>query len=90
MKRISDKTKKQLIHLYTQTNTSVVVISSVLDISIKTIYKILSKTMLKPISEIAPYVPFGKSKATQLLKDLGQKGVVKVEGKGRGTKYIIK
>ena len=37
----------------------------------KTIYKILSKTMLKPISEIAPYVPFGKSKATQLLKDLG-------------------
>ena len=26
----------------------------------KTIYKILSKTILKPISEIAPYVPFGK------------------------------
>lgn len=41
MKKISDKTKKQLIHLYTQTNTSVVIISSVLDISIKTIYKIL-------------------------------------------------
>lgn len=56
----------------------------------KTIYKILSKTMLKPISEIAPYVPFGKSKTTQLLKDMGQKGVITVEGKGRGTKYIIK
>ena len=54
------------------------------------VYKILSKTMLKPISEIAPYVPFGKSKTTQLLKDMGQKGVVVVEGKGRGTKYIIK
>ena len=54
------------------------------------IYKVLSKTMLKPISEIAPYVPFGKSKTTQLLKDMGQKGVVIVEGKGRGTKYIIK
>lgn len=54
------------------------------------IYKILSKTMLKPISEIAPYVPFGKTKTTQLLKDMGQKGVVIVEGKGRGTKYIIK
>ena len=54
------------------------------------IYKILSRTMLKPISEIAPYVPFGKSKTTQLLKDMGQKGVVTVEGKGRGTKYIIK
>ena len=56
----------------------------------KTIYKILSKTMLKPISEIAPYVPFGKSKTTQLLKDMGQKGVITVKGKGRGTKYIIK
>lgn len=56
----------------------------------RAIYKILSKTMLKPISEIAPYVPFGKSKTTQLLKDMGKKGVVMVEGKGRGTKYIIK
>ena len=45
--------------------------------------------MLKPISEIAPYVSFGKSKTTQLLKEMGQKGVVTVEGKGRGTKYII-
>ena len=56
----------------------------------KVIYKFLSKTMLKPISEIAPYVPFGKSKTTQLLKAMGEKGVVAVEGKGRGTKYIIK
>lgn len=56
----------------------------------KTVYKILSRTILKPISEIAPYVPFGKSKTTQLLKDMGHKGVVAVEGKGRGTKYIIK
>ena len=46
--------------------------------------------MLKPISEIAPYVPFGKSKTTQLLKAMGEKGVVAVEGKGRSTKYIIK
>ena len=56
----------------------------------RTIYKILSRTMLKPISEIAPYVPFGKSKTTQLLKAMGQKGILTVEGKGRGTKYIIK
>ena len=53
-------------------------------------YKSLSKTMLKPISEIAPYVPFGKSKTTQLLKSMEEKGVIAVEGKGRGTKYIIK
>lgn len=56
----------------------------------RTIYKVLSKTMLKPISEIAPYAAFGKSKTTQLLKDMVQKGIVAVEGKGRGTKYIIK
>lgn len=56
----------------------------------KVVYKFLSKVMMKSISEIAPYVPFGKSKTTQLLKDMGQKGVVKVEGKGRGTKYVIK
>mgnify|MGYP003294899454 CR=1 FL=1 len=54
------------------------------------VYRILSRTMLKPISEIAPYVSFGKSKTTQLLKDMVQKGVITVEGKGRGTKYIIK
>lgn len=56
----------------------------------KGIYILLSKTMLKPISEIAPYVPFGKSKTTKLLKDMGKKGVITIEGKGRGTKYIIK
>ena len=49
----------------------------------KTVYKILSKTMLKSISEIAPYVSFGKSKTTQLLKDMSEKGVIAVEGKGR-------
>ena len=56
----------------------------------KAIYKVLSKTMLKPISELAPYVPFGKSKTTLLLKSMEEKGVVTIEGKGRGTKYIIK
>ena len=53
------------------------------------VYKLLSKTMLKPISEVAPYVPFGKSKTTNLLKEMCQKGVITVEGKGKGTKYII-
>ena len=54
------------------------------------IYKLLSKTMLKPISEVAPYVPFGKSKTTKLLKGMCEKGVITVEGKGKGTKYIIR
>lgn len=56
----------------------------------KIIYQVLSKNMMKPMSEIAPYVPFGKSKITQLLKDMKQKGIVFIEGNGRGTKYIIK
>ena len=56
----------------------------------KVIYKLLSKTMLKPISEIAPYVSFGKSKTTQLLKAMVEKGIVTIVGKGKGTKYIIK
>ncbi len=56
----------------------------------KVVYKFLSKTMLKAMGEIAPNVPFGKSKTTQLLKAMEEKGVIAVEGKGRGTKYFIK
>ena len=56
----------------------------------KMIYRILSRTMLKPVSEIIPYVPFGKSKTTKLLKEMEQKGVIDIHGKGRGTKYIIR
>ena len=37
--------------------------------------------MLKSISEIAPYVPFGKSKTTQLLKEMRKKGVVVIAGR---------
>ena len=56
----------------------------------KVVYKLLSKNMLKSMSEIAPYISFGKSKATKLLKDMEQKGVITIEGKGKGTKYRIK
>ena len=56
----------------------------------KVIYKLLSKTILKPISEIVPYIPFKKSKTTKLLKNMNEKGVIAIEGKGKGTKYIIK
>ena len=54
------------------------------------IYKLLSKTMLKPISEIASYAPFGKSKTAKLLKEMCQKGVITVKGNGKGTKDIIR
>ena len=56
----------------------------------KVVYKLLSENMLKSMSEIAPYISFGKSKTTKLLKDMEQKGVIAIEGKGKGTKYRIK
>ena len=54
------------------------------------IYNVLSKTMLKSMSEIAPHLEFGKSKTTQLLKNMEKKGIVEIEGRGRGTKYVLK
>lgn len=39
----------------------------------KAIYKLLSNTLLKPISEIVPYTSFGKSKVTKLLKEMEKK-----------------
>ena len=56
----------------------------------KVVYKLLSRNMFKSMSEIAPYISFGKSKTTKLLKDMEQKGVIAIEGKGKGTKYRIK
>ena len=56
----------------------------------KVVYKLLSKNILKSMSEIAPYISFGKSKTTKLLKDMEQKGVITIDGKGKGTKYRIK
>ena len=56
----------------------------------KVVYKLLSRNMLKSMCEIAPYISFGKSKTTKLLKDMEQKGVIAIEGKGKGTKYRIK
>ena len=54
------------------------------------VYAVLSKTMLKSISEIVPYTTFGKSKTTQLLKNMIEKGIVEIAGSGRSTKYVIK
>ena len=40
----------------------------------KMIYGILSKNRLKSMGEIAPYVSFGRSKTTKLLKEMEEKG----------------
>ncbi|MDO4651036.1 MAG: AAA family ATPase, partial [Eubacteriales bacterium] len=54
------------------------------------VYNLLSKTSLKPISDIVPFVEFGKSKTSLLLKRLVEKGIVEIKGQGKGTRYIRK
>ena len=53
------------------------------------VYNLLSRNINRSISEIlsSTSLGFGKSKTTELLKKLEEKGIVAVEGKGRGTKY---
>jgi len=55
------------------------------------VYDVLSKTMARPISDImsSSNISFGKSKVSELLKSMEKKGVVSIEGNGRGTKYRI-
>jgi ATP-dependent DNA helicase RecG len=55
------------------------------------VYDVLSKTMARPISDImaSSNIQFGKSKVSELLKSMEKKGVVSIEGNGRGTKYRI-
>lgn len=53
------------------------------------VYKVLSKTKHMSISEILPYVPFGRSKVKELLKRMESEGIVKIVGKGKGTKYYL-
>lgn len=54
------------------------------------IYRLLSRVMARPISEIAERADFGKTKVTGILKSMAGKGIVLIEGKGRGTKYRLK
>ena len=56
------------------------------------VYNLLSRNINRSISEIlsSTSLGFGKSKTTELLKKLEEKGIVAVEGKGRGTKYKIR
>lgn len=53
------------------------------------VYDVLSRTMPMSISDITMLVDFGKSKTTELLKTMADKGVVNITGNGRGTKYRL-
>ena len=54
------------------------------------IYETLSKNTEKSMREIMSdkAIVFGKSKVKALLKTMAEKSVVKIEGTGRGTKYL--
>ena len=54
------------------------------------IYDRIYDCMAKSIRDITPYTDMGKTKATKLLKDLVNKGLVTIEGNGRGTKYRLR
>lgn len=53
------------------------------------VYNQLSKTMAKSISDITAKVPFGKSKTGEILNALVEAGFVRIQGNGRGTKYVL-
>ena len=53
------------------------------------VYNALNPSRAMPISEIleSPEIHFGRSKVAKILKSLGDKELVEIEGIGRGTKY---
>lgn len=53
------------------------------------IYNLLSRVEGKSISEIMPHVSFGKTKVTNILQGMEKQGIVKIKGRGRGTKYHL-
>ena len=54
----------------------------------KLVYQALSGKKKMSSTEIAEVTGFGKTKVVSLLKSLSEQGYVKIEGSGRGTKYL--
>ena len=55
----------------------------------KLIYESFSGNRRLSSSEVVEYTGFGKTKVVKLLKSLVDEGFIKVEGRGRGTKYTL-
>ena len=83
--------KKPVFEIYENSINVILPVMSSLDLTKDEaiVYGVLSKTLPKSISEIASAVPFGKSKTTMLLKQLNDKKIVTISGRGRGTKYRL-
>ena len=56
----------------------------------RAVFSVLSRTAPLPSREIAGRLPFGRSKAIDLLKRLVEKRIAAVEGSGRGRKYRLR
>ena len=96
--RIKETYKDSATHpVFDATDNTIVVILPVYKESLdltndeRIVYDVLSKTMARPISDImaSSNIQFGKSKVSELLKSMEKRGVVSIEGNGRGTKYRI-
>lgn len=53
------------------------------------LYDVLKNKGQMSMSEIQPYVSFGRTKTSKLLQKMEKEGIIKIEGKGKGTKYHI-
>ena len=53
------------------------------------IYNLLSDKLSLAINDIVPKCDLSKSKVTRILKNLNEKELVRIEGRGRGTKYRL-
>lgn len=54
----------------------------------KLIFNVLDNDRPESMSEIAAQVPFGRSKINGILKELQKKQYIRVQGNGRGTRYL--
>lgn len=56
----------------------------------RAVFSVLSRTEPLPTREIAARLPFGRSKAIDLLKRLVERKIASVDGSGRGRKYRLR
>lgn len=86
-----NSSKKPMFEIYENSINVILPVISNLDLTKDEaiIYRVLSKTLPKSISEILVSVPFSKSKTTVLLKRLCGKKIVTITGNGRGTRYKL-
>lgn len=87
-----DSVKKPIFNVTTNTIKIILPIYNsnyILEKGEDAIFEILKKSKNMSISEILPHVDYGRTKLKEILKKMEKEGVVKIDGKGRGTKYHL-